>query len=478
MYLRKIQNLPDKQANERGSVFGILIFTFVLLAVIVMSSLSDAETNSNRLLDSLNNSDLIYFDFGSSELNKESYELLDRFAEEMKFNPDLKIQITGYTDDIGSDNFNLELSLKRALTVKEYLVLKGCNGENIEASGKGKIEPLNDNITESERSKNRRAEFKIINRILKPEEKDITYFNTNLNQVNRNEIKGELSIRDTAGEPIEGITEENVSAVLNWEIEKQKDSAAGTVRFIPIDDKKKIAFTFTMDYSPSMYGDKFNSDAQKTEKILAMEQAVHTFVTNMENKHLARIIKFGTVIDIVQPYTRSRELLYNAIKNKCYPRPGTAIYKSIYTALNDTIYNSNPTIMKTVIAFTDGEENASGKITKDSVFKISERKGVKVYTVGLLEDFKHSVPLGMNSVGEADLVEIAAKTGGFYWWASKTSDLPAIYESILKQILKSYQVSIIWNDEKLPPKGTKVTAVVRVNVKGRIRTIHKDYSME
>ena len=478
MYLRKIQNTPEERANEPGSVIGILIFTMVLLMVILMSSLSDTETNSLRILDSLNTADLIFFDFGSYELNPESYELLNKFSEEMKSNQNLKVQITGHTDDIGSEDFNAELSLKRAQSVKEYLVLKGCNPENIQTYGKGKSEPLNENMTESGRAKNRRVEFSFLNKEMEPEEKDITYINTTLKQLKRNEINGELSIRDTTGKPIEGITEEDVSAVLNWDTEKQKDSAAGTVKFIPIDNKKKIAFTFTMDYSPSMYDDKFNSNAPKTEKILAMENAVKKFIDIMDQKNMAKIIKFGRVIDVVQSFTKSKDALRKAILAKSYPREGTALFKSIYTALCDQTYETNPTVMKTVIAFTDGEENSSGRINKDSIYKLSELKGVKVYTVGLLNEFKHSVPLGMNSVGEADLVEISAKTGGFYWWASKTSDLPAIYESILNQILKSYQVSIIWNEEKLPPKGTKVTAVVRVNVKGRIRTIYKDYVME
>jgi outer membrane protein OmpA-like peptidoglycan-associated protein len=478
MYLRRIQNPTEERVNEPGSAIGILVFTMVLLAVILITSLSDTETYYTRLLDSLNTADLIYFEFGSYELNSESYELLDKFAEEMKSDPLLKVQITGYTDDVGSEDFNLVLSLKRAQTVKEYLVQKGCSPENIQTSGKGKNEPLNDNLTASDKAKNRRVEFSFLNKTEEQEEKDITYINTTLKPLNRNEIKGELSVRDTTGEPIEGITEEDVSAMLKWEIEKQKDSVSGTVKFIPIDDKKKIAFTFTMDYSPSMYNDKFNSTAPKTEKILAMENAVKKFIDIMDQKNMAKIIKFGSVIDIVQSFTKSKDALRKAILAKCYPREGTALFKSIYTALCDATYESNPTVMKTVIAFTDGEENSSGRINKDSIYRLSEFKGVKVYTVGLLDEFKHSVPLGMNSIGEADLVEIAAKTGGFYWWASKTSDLPVIYESILNQILKSYQVSIIWNYEKLPPKGTKVTAVVRVNVKGRIRTVYKDYIME
>lgn len=478
MYLRKIQNPSAERISESGSVIGILILTLVLLVVIMMSTLSYTEINSLRLLDSLNTSDLIYFEFGSYELNPESHKLLDKFAEEMKSNPELKVQIIGHTDDVGSEDFNLELSIKRAFSVKEYLVLKGCSPENIQTSGKGKGEPLNSNFSENDRAKNRRVEFAFINQKEEPEEKDVTYFNTTFKQSGRNELIGDLSVRDTTGEPIEDITEEDVSAVLNWEIEKQKDSAAGSVRFLPIDDKKKIAFTFTMDYSPSMYDSNFNANAPKTEKILAMESAVKKFIEIMDPKNMGKIIKFGRVINVVQSFTKSKDALKKAILINCYPREGTALYKSIYTALCDQTYESNPTVMKTVVAFTDGEENSSGIINKDSIYRLSEFKGVKVYTVGLLDEFKHSVPLGMNSVGEADLVEIAAKTGGFYWWASKISDLPVIYESILNQILKSYQVSIIWNDDKLPPKGTRVTAFVRVNVKGRIRTIHKDYVME
>jgi len=478
MYLRKIQKPALENSSEPGSVIGLIMLTIVLLAVIIMTSLSNTKTESFKLLDSLNTADLVYFDFGSFELKPESYELLNKFAVELKRDPELKLQIIGHTDDIGSENFNLELSLKRANSVKQYFILKGCNPENIQTSGKGKNEPLNNNITENDRAKNRRVEFSFINKVQAPEEKDVTYINTTLRQVGRNELSGELSIRDTAGEPIESIREEDVSAVLRWEIEKQKDSSEGSVRFIPIDDKKKIAFTFTMDYSPSMYNDKFEYDAPKTPQILAMENAVMKFIEIMDQKNMGKIIKFGRVIDVMQSFTKSKDALKKAILAYCYPREGTALFKSIYTALCDQTYESNPTVMKTVIAFTDGEENSSGRINKDSIYKLSESKGVKVYTVGLLDEYKHSIPLGMKSIGEADLVDIAARTGGFYWWARNSEELPTIYNSILNQILKSYQVSIIWNDEKLPPKGTKVTAVVRVNIKGRIRTIYKDYLME
>jgi len=478
MFFRKIQQKSQTNRAELNSLHSIILFILILVTAILFSSLTSSEVSPCTLLDSLNTNQMIYFDFASSELKIECFYILDKLADEMKSSPDLKVLLTGHTDNIGSEDFNIDLSVKRAFSVKEYLVSNGCNPENILVEGKGKSEPLNENLTDYDRAFNRRVEFSFINQKTKPEEKDVTYLNSTLKQVSKNELQGDLSVRDTTGEPEEGIKEEDVQATLKWDSENKKDSAQGTVRFISIDEKKKIAFTFVMDYSPSMYDDNFSLDAPKTQKILSMEKAVQTFITDMDSKHLARIIKFGKAIDLVRPYTRTKELLSKAITEKCYPRTGTALFRVVYTALSDTIYNCNPTIMKTVIALSDGEENSSGNINKDSIYRISESRGIKVYTVGLLEEYKHSIPFGFNGVGEADLFEIAARTGGFYWWANKPSDLPIIYSTILKQIMKSYQVSILWTGENLPPKGTNVTAVVRVNVKGRIRTIYKDYVME
>jgi len=98
---------------------------------------------------------------------------IDKLAEDLKSNPDLKVQITAHTDNVGSNKFSMDLSVKRAQSVKEYLVQKGCNPENIQTFGKGKNEPLNENLTEDERAKNRRFEFAFINQNKEPEEKAV-----------------------------------------------------------------------------------------------------------------------------------------------------------------------------------------------------------------------------------------------------------------------------------------------------------------
>ena len=76
-------------------------------------------------------------------------------------NPTLEVEIQGYTDNIGTEEFNQELSLKRANTVLNYLVAKGISAKRLTATGYGGNNPVADNSKESGRSLNRRIEFKI-----------------------------------------------------------------------------------------------------------------------------------------------------------------------------------------------------------------------------------------------------------------------------------------------------------------------------
>jgi type IX secretion system PorP/SprF family membrane protein len=102
------------------------------------------------------------FQFNSSELDEESTRYLDELTDALRENEDLKIKLSGHTDNIGSAKFNQRLSLHRANTIKEYLISKGIDGERIDTEGKGMSEPLNDNKTEENRAKNRRVELTIL----------------------------------------------------------------------------------------------------------------------------------------------------------------------------------------------------------------------------------------------------------------------------------------------------------------------------
>jgi OmpA-OmpF porin, OOP family len=100
----------------------------------------------------------VEFDFNKSIIKQGYYKDIDDLAQVMKDYPDLKVVIEGHTDNIGTAEFNKELSQKRANAVKQYLVEKGINANRITAKGFGFDRPIASNDTEEGRQKNRRVE--------------------------------------------------------------------------------------------------------------------------------------------------------------------------------------------------------------------------------------------------------------------------------------------------------------------------------
>lgn len=101
----------------------------------------------------------ILFDFDKYEVKDSVKGSLDILAKALSENSDIKLKIDGYTDFIGSDQYNLNLSLKRAQAIKEYLIYKGVIYNNISIEGYGKQNPIASNETDKGRAKNRRVEF-------------------------------------------------------------------------------------------------------------------------------------------------------------------------------------------------------------------------------------------------------------------------------------------------------------------------------
>lgn len=101
----------------------------------------------------------IQFGNSSAELQPEMLEVLDAVAEGIKLAGNLKIVVEGHTDSIGAVDFNLLLSKRRAMAVKNYLISKhNIPADNLRIIGKGKFEPLvKDNPAAPE---NRRVQFR------------------------------------------------------------------------------------------------------------------------------------------------------------------------------------------------------------------------------------------------------------------------------------------------------------------------------
>jgi outer membrane protein OmpA-like peptidoglycan-associated protein len=101
----------------------------------------------------------VLFDFGKYTLKPEARERLARISGIVLAYPDLHLQIEGYTDSIGSDQYNQTLSEERAGTVRDYLVSSGVSINNVVAQGFGKADPVADNSTAAGRKLNRRVDM-------------------------------------------------------------------------------------------------------------------------------------------------------------------------------------------------------------------------------------------------------------------------------------------------------------------------------
>ncbi|MGM0479062.1 MAG: OmpA family protein [Bacteroidota bacterium] len=104
----------------------------------------------------------IYFDHDRSEIREEHYEFLDRLARILGGIHDLRVKVIGHTDAVGTDEYNIGLSERRAQAIKDYFEKKGVDPEKLEIDFKGEREPIETNKTATGKQKNRRVDFEFI----------------------------------------------------------------------------------------------------------------------------------------------------------------------------------------------------------------------------------------------------------------------------------------------------------------------------
>jgi len=104
----------------------------------------------------------ILFEFDKSELKSESSYIIDQIVDQMMSRPKLRFEIQGHTDNIGTKEYNQELSEKRAQAVFDAIVAKGIDSRRLRSRGFGYSMPVATNDTEENRALNRRTIFKIL----------------------------------------------------------------------------------------------------------------------------------------------------------------------------------------------------------------------------------------------------------------------------------------------------------------------------
>lgn len=125
-----------------------------------------AELELSSVMEMVRNRQIppIDFEFNSDRLKPTSYELLDKIAEILIHRNRLKLIVEGHTDDIGSEEYNQDLSMRRAGAVKMYLATKGVYPDFIRVYGYGESRPVLNEKTDAARALNRRVEFRITTR--------------------------------------------------------------------------------------------------------------------------------------------------------------------------------------------------------------------------------------------------------------------------------------------------------------------------
>ena len=113
-------------------------------------------------------SNSIRFDFDKADLHPKDKELLSRIAGVLSTVQGFQIYVYGYTDDIGTKDYNLKLSDRRAQSVRDYLVSNGLDPKIIATKGFGKSDPLAPGSSPQARAVNRRVEIGLVDSTIKP----------------------------------------------------------------------------------------------------------------------------------------------------------------------------------------------------------------------------------------------------------------------------------------------------------------------
>lgn len=123
------------------------------------------STDAEEALAKIEETPRVFFKFDKHDIQDEYKDLLEEYVQVLKQNPDMELLIEGHADIIGSEEYNLDLSLQRAMAVHDYLVQHSVSSSRLQTKGYGYSKPIAPNFTDDQqdnpegRAKNRRVEL-------------------------------------------------------------------------------------------------------------------------------------------------------------------------------------------------------------------------------------------------------------------------------------------------------------------------------
>lgn len=145
--------------NKKGYLFQSLSFNYSDIVnfepLVINIDLEPATKGSVSVLKN------IFFDVDKFDLKEKSLTELEKVVQFLQENPQVRVEISGHTDNTGNSQYNQQLSEKRAKSVFSYLIQKGVNSQRLSSKGFGSTKPIASNDLEDGRQQNRRIEFTI-----------------------------------------------------------------------------------------------------------------------------------------------------------------------------------------------------------------------------------------------------------------------------------------------------------------------------
>lgn len=313
---------------------------------------------------------------------------------------------TGYDPD-DPDSKGSKSILKR---LKEYAEEEGVNLEDLG------ILVSEDKDTDEEESETEEDEEE--EAAYTGEKTDI---NINVRQVDNSNFPNVtvyVSITDDEGNSVENLTKSDFNIT---EIDKDGNVSGATIDDVyRVVGEDKINVNLVLDRSGSMSGTKMTQAKNAANALI-------DYMT-LESGDRAEIISFDDYVYLEQDFTSQEDKLVTAVDN-INPGGSTALFDAIYAGVYQTYYENGA---KCVIAFTDGEENASS-YTFDDVVDIAQNTGIPVYIIGI----------GDYSYDSTILKDLAAQCSGSYYSADE-SDLQQVLEEIYIGIYREQQDSYVF----------------------------------